>query len=109
MRKTPLVAIGFAALLSAPAFAAGNLIPPGAAHVRHSVEDVTEFDVALTPYRVDAFYRAALAKQGWKPGDTVSYGTTLVLDLHKPPKGIARVTITPKGNNLTHVTLSLRE
>jgi hypothetical protein len=97
------------ALLTAPALAADNLIPPGAAHVKRSVEDVTEFDIALTPYKVDAFYRATLSKQGWKPGDTVSYGTTLVLDLHKGTKGVARVTITPKGNNLTHVTLSLSE
>jgi hypothetical protein len=107
MKYLPLIAL--IALFAAPALAADKLIPPGAAHVKRSVEDVTEFDVALTPYKVDAFYRATLSKKGWKPGDTVSYGTTLVLDLHKGAKGAARVTITPKGNNLTHVTLSLSE
>jgi hypothetical protein len=85
------------------------LLPPGAAHVNRSVEDVVEFDVALSPSKVDAFYRAALTKGGWKPGDTVSYGTTLVLDVRRPPKARGRVTIAPKGNNLTHVTLSLVE
>ena len=96
-------------LTVAPALAAEPLLPPGAAHVNRSIEDIVEFDVALTPYQVDAFYRKALAKDGWKPGDTVSYGTTLVLDVQKPPKARGRVTIAPRGNNQTHVTLSLVE
>ena len=94
-----------AALAKPPA----DLVPPAAKQVKSSVEAVTEYDVAMTPYAVDAFYRKAFLKRGWKPGDSVSYGTTLVLYASKPPHGVGRVTITPRGNNSTHVTLSLTD
>jgi hypothetical protein len=111
MRKTALPVL--LALLTSPVFAAApnDLVPPGAQHLKHSVQNqtVTEYDSALTPLGVDAFYRKAFAKRGWKPGDSVNYGTTIVLTLSKPPHGVARVTIVPKGYGATHVTLVMAE
>lgn len=107
--------VNFSSLLLAtalvqPALAAPNdLMPPGASHVRQQIQDVAEFDIAMSPLQVDAFYRRELVKRGWKPGDTVNYGTMLVLDARKPPKGAGRVTIAPIGPGKTHVTVSLSE
>lgn len=102
----PIVALLFAT----PAYAASNdPLPPGAQHVAHSVEDLTSFDTTLSLSQVDKFYRTELAKRGWKIGDTVSYGTTMVLDVHKPPKAVGRITIAPLGPGKTHVIVSLSE
>jgi hypothetical protein len=109
MRKSAIV---FNVLLVVPALAAapsGDPVPANAMHLKQTMQDVTEFDVALSPLQVDAFYRHELAKRGWKIGDTVSYGTTLVLDARKPPKGAGRVTIAPIGPGKTHVTVSFTE
>jgi hypothetical protein len=99
-------------LLVTPALAAapaGDPVPPGGTNLKHTMQDVTEFDIALSPLQVEAFYRKELAKRGWKPGDTVSYGTTLVLDARKSPKGAGRITIAPIGPGKTHVTVSFTE
>jgi hypothetical protein len=101
------------ALMPLAAFAAGpnDLVPPGAKHVKNSVQTqlLTEYDTTLTPLDVDTFYRKAFTKRGWKPGDSVNYGTTIVLTLSKPPHSVARVTIVPKGFAFTHVTLVVAE
>lgn len=109
MRKRAII---FGVLLATPALAAASTddpVLPNATHLKHTMQDVTEFDVALSPLQVDAFYRKELAKRGWKPGDTVSYGTTLVLDARKSPKGAGRITIAPIGPGKTHVTVSFIE
>ncbi len=105
----PGVLVLLAAQTALAAAPPADLVPPKARQVKSSVEAVTEYDVAMTPYAVDAFYRKAFLKRGWKPGDSVSYGTTMVLYASKPPHGVGRVTITPRGNNATHVTLSLTD
>src|SRR5881392_653922 len=110
MKRANISWLVLVAAVMQPAFAAPNdLMPPGASHIQHQIQDVAEFDVALTPLQVDAFYRKEFVKRGWKTGDTVSYGTTLVLDARKAPKGAGRVTIAPLGPGKTHVTVSFTE
>ncbi len=97
-------------LLAASACAAEPLaLPPGASHVRTSAEEITAYDVGLSPGQVDTFYRKTLAARGWQLGDSVNYGTTVVLDAHKGHNERGRVTIAPLGPGLTHVTLSLSQ
>ena len=93
------------ALLASPA----GLAPPEAVHLQHSNDDVTSYDTAMTPSQVDAFVRKALTARGWKAGDSVNYGTTVVVDFRKGAKGAGRVTIAPMGPGRTHVTVSLVE
>ncbi|HEX2592923.1 MAG TPA: hypothetical protein VHL34_15595 [Rhizomicrobium sp.] len=108
MRLAPFLAA--IALIATPALAAAsNPLPPGAQRVHRPVEDVTEFDIALTPLQVAAYYRKTLLAAGWKGGDTMSYGTTLVLDVSKAPKSRGRVTIAPLGPGKTHVTVSFTD
>jgi hypothetical protein len=104
-----LLPVAMFLLLAGNASAAKDLLPATASHVRHTVDDLTEFDVAMTPLQVDAFYRKALAAKGWKLGDTVNYGTTLVLDFRKAPKAAGRLTVAPTGPGRTHVTLSISQ
>ena len=103
----------FLALVPLAAFAEGSndLVPTGAKHVKNSIQTqaLTEYDTSMTPLDVDAFYRKAFAKRGWKPGDTVNYGTTIVLTISKPPHSVARVTVVPRGFGSTHVTLVMSE
>jgi hypothetical protein len=100
MVLTPLVLM--IALAASPA----ELAPPGAAHFQHSNDDITSYDTALRPSQVDAFLRKALAARGWTAGDSVNYGTTVVVDFRK---GAGRVTIAPVQPGKTHVTVSLVE
>src|SRR5947208_2045243 len=90
MRVANVVLLAMALVQQRALAASNDLMPPGASHIQHQIQDVAEFDVALTPLQVDAFYRRELAKRGWKAGDTVSFGTTLVLDARKTPKGVGR-------------------